>query len=149
MSAALKIREASPQTPTLRGAPGRVLPPLSPATSFVRGTLSQQEQPYTEGAMPATLMNTVNVRKNTVNVRDRFRPFVVAATEGVTKEVARETDLSPRTIEDIRCREKLGSVPTFLMLAQRDPRLGAEVKRFIDEGGSAASIDAIIRRLTK
>jgi hypothetical protein len=147
MSATLKIREASPQAPQLRGAPGRALTTLSPATSSVHGLLSRQEQPYTEGLAVTTQKNTVNARNNTVNVR--FRPFVVAATGGVTKEVSRETGISARTIEDIRCREKLGSVPTFLLLAQRDPRLAAEVRRFLDEGGSAQAIDAIVRRLTK
>jgi hypothetical protein len=147
MSAALNIREASPQTPKLRGQSGRALTPLSPATSSVYVTLSRQEQPYTEGLAVTTHRNTVNARNNTVNVR--FRPFVVAATGGVTKEVSRETGIAARTIEDIRCREKLGSVPTFLLLAQRDPRLAAEVCRFLDEGGSAQAVDAIVRRLTK
>jgi hypothetical protein len=147
MSAALKIREACPQAPRLRGQSGRALTPLSPATSSLHGLLPRQEQPYTEGPAVTTQKNTVNARNNTVNVR--FRPFVVAATDGVTKEVSRETGIGARTIEDIRCREKLGSVPTFLLLAQRDPRLAAEVRRFLDEGGSAHAIDAIVRRLTK
>jgi hypothetical protein len=91
----------------------------------------------------STRANTVNSRNNTVNMR--FRPFVVAATEGVTKEVARETDIAPRTIEDIRCREKLGSVPTFLLLAQRDPRLAAEIRRFLDEGNTARGMNDLMR----
>jgi hypothetical protein len=107
--------------------------------------------------VPTCAPGTVNLRKRAVNSRHspyarRLIPLVAqAAREDTPKLLALKTGISARELLDLRESRRLPHVPTFLILARRDPALRAAVMAILSgeaDASAALSLDKIVRALT-
>lgn len=98
--------------------------------------------------------NSVSRRPRSVNRHDhpisrRLKPYIARAVTGEpVKVLALRTGISADVIRDLREERRMPHVPTFLILAQHDPALRAQVTAIMSgeaEIGTAKHVNAIIR----